>query len=124
MTTFDALEALSLARTALDDPDGLPSFVELRSSESFVAFAIDRIDEAMGALLFDEGGCNDAAGEARWVAKNLAGLVGSFHCSMATERRWAATEDKRWQAFATAHDQGVIAARALMEAVSALEALV
>ena len=52
---MDILQTLSLARTALDDPDGLGReynrlMRESGSDDPFVEYAIDKIDEVMHAL--------------------------------------------------------------------------
>jgi len=54
MTTSDVLTTLSLARTALDHPVGLPGDdydrINTDPRESFAGYAIERIDDAMHLL--------------------------------------------------------------------------
>jgi hypothetical protein len=71
-TTFDPLQALSLARTALDDPDAIDP-ADLGLDPDPAMYAVDRIDEAIGALHFD--GSNDYVGEAHWVITHLGRLL-------------------------------------------------
>lgn len=90
-TTFDPLQALSLARTALDDPGGLPEgeldewerneeveldvYGSIQTHGASTNYAIDRIDEVMGALSFEAGAGNDDAAQARWVLTHLGRLI-------------------------------------------------
>lgn len=70
---WEPVYALSLARTALDDPLALPDG-EIHA-DGPRAYAIDKIDEVIGALYFEAGGYNDEAGELRWVLRNLGRLL-------------------------------------------------
>jgi hypothetical protein len=81
---FDVLQALSLARTALDDPGALTEqelarvvthFTAPRSpwSHGLSVYAIDRIDETIGALYYEPA--NDARAEAVWVLTHLGRLL-------------------------------------------------
>src|SRR5215471_20483883 len=100
-TTFDPLQALSLARTALSDPAGMPEgepdfFGGAVASEDHpeAMYAIDRIDEVIGALRF-EGALNDYQGEARWVLTHLGRLLAAVADTLGngTEMLPAANED-------------------------------
>ena len=71
MPEFDVLDALSRARTALDDPQGLDLTIE--DAAAGTRYAIDRIDEVIGALRFEPA--NDARGEARWVLMHIGRLL-------------------------------------------------
>jgi len=78
--TFDPLQALSLAVTALTDPGGLPVDVE---PASLVDYAADRVNEAIGALHFE--GSNDYAAEARWVITHLGRLLAAVADTLEAE---------------------------------------
>jgi hypothetical protein len=68
---FDVLQALSLARTALDDPGAVPE--QELTPITARTYAIDRIDESIGALYYEPE--NDARGEAAWVLTHLGRLL-------------------------------------------------
>lgn len=70
-TSFDALKALSLARTALTDPDGVD---DLRGDEP-IGYAVDRIDEVIGAYSFEKGAGNDDASQLAWVIAHAARIL-------------------------------------------------
>lgn len=78
--TFDPLQALSLARTALSDPAGLPDGA-LRpyevdpAADAHGLYAIDQIDAALGALSFEAGAGNDDRAQAVWVLTHLGRLL-------------------------------------------------
>lgn len=137
--TFDPLMALSYARTAIDDPDGLPEdeydaleavpvTIDVPSRlvprvEQRAAYALDRIDEAMAALDYDGGQGNDNRNEAAWVAKNIAQLCESFQCEMAAEASYVAadTDDtEAADAYSAASYEAMQAAAALMRAYERL----
>ena len=80
----DPLHALSLARTALSDPDALPSNIDFDPDLSMagksadpaqVAYAIAQIDHAIGGLYFEP--FDDPAREAGVTLTNLDRLVSS-----------------------------------------------
>lgn len=82
-TTFDPLRALSLARTALDDPAALHDPPRWDGNLSYSShsmrdadlhkYAVHRIDEVIGALMYEPA--NDARAEARWALTHLGRLV-------------------------------------------------
>jgi phosphate uptake regulator len=70
---FEVLFALSLARTALDDPVAI-GLREIRAGvEESRNFAIKRIDEVIGALYFEPA--NDYRSEARWTLTHIGRLL-------------------------------------------------
>ena len=78
----DPLHALSLARTALSDPDALPSYIDFDLDLSMagesadpaqVAYAIAQIDHAIGGLYFEP--FDDPAREAGVMLANLDRLL-------------------------------------------------
>lgn len=78
----DPLHALSLARTALSDPDALPSNIDFDPDLSMagesadpaqVAYAIAQIDHAIGGLYFEP--FDDPAREAGVMLANLDRLL-------------------------------------------------
>ena len=78
----DPLHALSLARTALSDPDALPSNIDFDPDFSMagesadpaqVAYAIAQIDHAIGGLYFEP--FDDPAREAGVTLTNLDRLL-------------------------------------------------
>ena len=71
-TSFDPLQALSEARTALTDPGALEGIPD-QDAVASGAFAIDRIDQAIGALYYEPA--NDARDEAVWVLTHLGRLL-------------------------------------------------
>lgn len=82
ITLIDPLHALSLARTALSDPDALPPGAELDPNTSTggepvssirVAYAIELIDHVIGGLYFDP--IEDPPREASATLDNLEPLV-------------------------------------------------
>ena len=81
----DPLHALSLARTALSDPDALPSYIDFDLDLSMagesadpaqVAYAIAQIDHAIGGLYFEP--FDDPAREAGVMLANLARLLSTM----------------------------------------------
>ena len=81
----DPLHALSLARTALSDPNALPSYIDFDLDLSMagesadpaqVAYAIAQIDHAIGGLYFEP--FDDPTLEAGVVLANLDRLLSSM----------------------------------------------
>lgn len=70
---FSVLQNLSLARTALDDPASLPETYIPATPALQRDYAVEKIDETIGALLFEPA--NDSAGELVWVLTNIGRLL-------------------------------------------------
>ena len=82
MSVTDPLQALSLARTALSDPEALPSTIDFDSDLSMagesadavqVAYAVTQIDDAIGGLYFEP--FDDPARAAAVTLANVDRLV-------------------------------------------------
>jgi len=126
--TFDPLDAISLARTALDDPAGLPEGDTLddvvyddQNEGPASRYVIDKLDQAISSLHYGGGSGNDNRGEARWVAQNIAALCETFQCEMATEAAYDDHDDESRRAYLNASERARQAAQALMYAVARLE---
>ena len=77
---FDPLGALSYARTALDDPAGLPE-EEIEDTDSLserMGYAIDKIDEVMGSLYFEVGAQENDGAQAARVLTTLGRLLAAL----------------------------------------------
>jgi len=84
---FDPLDALSRARTALDDPAAVglavPGEAWFEAGSENIGYAVQQIDEVIGALRFEPA--NDYRGEARWVMKNLGRLLNAVAQELAED---------------------------------------
>lgn len=99
-TTFEPLQALSLARTALDDP----AAIGLRDgAEKARVYAIYRIDEAIGALRFEPA--NDARSEAQWVLTHLGRLLAAAHDAIEAQAGAGMPDDRVYDAAAAALEE-------------------
>lgn len=78
---FDPLNALSLARTALTDPHGLPDSVhgdDVMDADTAVEYAVDRIDAVMASLYFEVGAQEDDGAQAARVLTTLGRLLAAL----------------------------------------------
>jgi hypothetical protein len=97
-TTFDPLQALSLAYTALNDPSALE--VEATEEDARMqrlyrvplGYATERINEVIGALHYEPA--NDARAEAVWVLTHLGRLLANVADELVDDDLVPATFDE------------------------------
>jgi hypothetical protein len=101
---FDPLQALSLARTALSDPAavGIGAGTVSAPATEREMYAIDRIDEVIGALYFEP--VNDARAEAVWVITHLGRLLAHVAAELPDRELSPATFDAAADELTTAGD--------------------
>jgi hypothetical protein len=101
---FDPLQALSLARTALSDPAavGIGAGTVSTPATEREMYAIDRIDEVIGALYFEP--VNDARSEAVWVITHLGRLLAHVAAELPDRELSPATFDAAADELTTAGD--------------------
>lgn len=77
---FDPLNALSLARTALTEPEALPDTEQYHVGmpDSLLEYAVDRIDAVMGSLYFEVGAQEDDGAQAARVLTTLGRLLAAL----------------------------------------------